>query len=109
MIRSHQTWSQSGRRATARIWLSRFQRCDGDVGEVGELGHARSTRSRSRLTLEEVCVEETGRLTMASWSAKTSSRRTSESEMRGYASLKSRISTNLEGMSRIVDGVGGES
>jgi hypothetical protein len=29
--------------------------------------------------------------------------------MRGCASLKSRISTNLEGMSRIVDGVGGES
>lgn len=64
------------------------------MGGVGDV--------RSRLTLEELCVDEAGRLTIASWSAKTSSRRTSESEMRGWASLKLRISTNFEGMSCIV-------
>jgi hypothetical protein len=49
----------------------------------------------------EDCVEERGRLLIASWSARTSSRRTSESDMR-EVSFGSRISMNLEGVSRIL-------
>lgn len=68
---------------------------------MGEVELARLRLALSRLRLGEV-VEEQGRLMVASWSARTSSRRTSESEMRGCASLGSRISTNFEGVSRIV-------
>lgn len=103
-------WTQSqtgGRFVAVRILLSLFHRCEGEVGLVGDGDgdvEARSTRSLSRLTLDELesRVDETGRETKASWSARTSSRRTSESEMRGVASWTSRISMNFEAISRIV-------
>lgn len=99
-----------------RILLSLFHRCAGEVGLVGDGDgevEARSTRSLSRLILEELelRVDESARETKASWSARTSSRRTSESEMRGVASWTSRISMNFEGISSILlllcDGCGG--
>lgn len=72
----------------------RFQRCVGEPESV----RARCGFSRA---LED-CVEERGRLMVASWSARTSSRRTSESDMRIWLSLGSRISMNLEGVSRMM-------
>lgn len=46
-------------------------------------------------------MEDRGLVTSASWSARTSSSRTSQSDMRGRVSLGSRISINLDDMSRI--------
>lgn len=57
------------------------------------------------VVLQEDWVEERGRLPRASWSARTSSRRTSDSDMRRGESFVSRISMNLEGMSRIFGGL----
>jgi hypothetical protein len=85
---------QEDRRGCTSILLIRFHRCVGDV----ELFRARCDLS----ALVEDWVEERGRLMVASWSARTSSRRTSESDMRRCESWGSRISMNLEGVSRIV-------
>jgi hypothetical protein len=73
--------------------LKRFQR---GVGEV-ELQRDMDLS----MGFVEDCVEERGRLLIASWSARTSSRRTSESDMR-EVSFGSRISMNLEGVSRML-------
>lgn len=73
----------------------RFQRC------VGEAEFVRARCGFSRVLEDR--VEERGRLMVASWSARTSSRRTSESDMRIWLSLGSRISINLEGVSRILE------
>lgn len=87
---------QEFRLGCTRILLNRFHRW------VGEAEFARE-RSALSMGLVEDCVEERGRLRMvASWSARTSSRRTSESDMRRCESLGSRISMNLEGVSRIL-------
>ena len=53
--------------------------------------------------LPDDCVEDRRLLTFASWSARTSSRRTSESDILGLESSVLRISMNLEDMSRIVN------
>ena len=74
--------------------LNLFHRCVGDV-EFARPKWALSIGLEDR-------VEERGRLMVASWSARTSSRRTSESDMRGCESFGSRISMNLEGVSRIL-------
>lgn len=82
------------RRGCASILLKRFQRW------VGEVELARDSCAFS-IDLED-CVEERVRPPIvASWSARTSSRRTSESERKGE-SFGSRISMNLEGVSRMV-------
>lgn len=76
--------------------LRRFQR------GVGEVEFARDMDFSSGFAEDN--VEERARLLIvASWSARTSSRRTSESDIRSDESLGSRISMNLEGVSRIVE------
>ena len=75
------------RRGCTSILLNRFQRCVGDA----ELARERGDLSRA---LDD-CVEERGRpLIVASWS---------ESDMRRCESFGSRISMNLDGVSRMVN------
>lgn len=73
--------------------LRRFQRGVGDVEFSREIDLS--------IGFVEETVEERGRLLMASWSARTSSSRTSESDR--CESFGSRISMNLDGVSRIVN------
>lgn len=92
---------QELRRGCARIVLKRFH------PRVGEEELVRSKGGLSSGFVED-CVDERGRpLLMASWSASTSSSRTSQSDMRSCVSLGSRISMNLEGVSRILVGFSG--
>ena len=90
---------RGGRGATGaggaqRIWVTLSGGGGGDVEFLRDGGLS---------GFADDCVEERARLLMvASWSARTSSRRTSESDMRRDESLGSRISMNLEGVSRIV-------
>lgn len=80
--------------AGTKILLSLFQRWGGD-----EDCSRSFSMPFSMLALEEDCVEERGRLRIASCEASTSSRRTSESEILRGESSGSRSSMNFEGIS----------
>lgn len=82
------------------LLLNLFNR--GEGGDICTSLSERSLLSMLLLLWLDDWVDERDRLTVASWSASTSSSLTSESEILGWSASKSRISMNLEAVSGIL-------